>query len=104
MSSGYRHEINTVNFLFSMCSSLDMSVMARNFRFVCNKYSLKPHDVINCSPSCISKLIKENYYKTVLESDQIIGVQIMELIHIRDELCEDFSLNRKYICDIIATN
>ena len=107
MASGCRHKNNTVNFLFNMCSSLDMSVMARNFRFVCNKYGIKPRDVINCSPSYISKLVKENYYKTVLESDQLIGVQIMELIHIRDELCEDFSLSKKDICDIIehlATN
>ena len=81
--------------------------MARNLRFVCNKYGIKPRDAINCSPSYISKLVKENYYKTVLESDQIIGVQIMELIHIRDELCEDSSLSKKDICDIIehlATN
>ena len=107
MASRCRHKNNTVNFLFNMCSSLDMLVMARNLRFVCNKYGIKPRDVINCSPSYISKLVKENYYKTVLESDQLIGVQIMELIHIRDEFCEDFSLNRTYICDIIeylATN
>ena len=62
---------------------------------------MKPHDVSNSSLSYISKLVEENYYKTVLESDQSIGCEIMELIHIRDEMCQDFSLDRKDICDII---
>ena len=107
MSTGFKHKNSTVRFLFSMCSTLDMSLMARNFRYICHKYCIKSCDVINCSPFHISKIVKDKYYNSVSECDKRTGSQIMELIHLRDDLYEDFGLQKKDICDIIeylATN
>ena len=56
---------------------------------------------MNSSSNVISKIVKDKYYASVLESDKCIGVQIQELIYFRDSLWEDFHLSHQEICDII---
>ena len=99
--SGLNHDNSVVRFLFNLCTGLDHSVMARNYRHICWKYDFNQKLFMNSSSNVISKIVKDKYYASVLESDKCIGVQIQELIYFRDSLCEDFHLSHQEICDII---
>lgn len=108
MSLGLNHENSTVNFLFNMCNCLHRTVMARNFKYICDSYGISSNFVSNSSPTIVKNAVKKKYYSTIQENDKAIGTQIRELVFMRDCLnMEDFSLNRNDICDIIfylATN
>jgi hypothetical protein len=96
--NGLKHKNVTVNFIFNNCI-LSKSRMGRNCRYLLQRFNLRIQDLKNKELSyCYSKILK---HAEIPEEIGMICSQVKELVYMRDNVIEDFILDKYEIQSLI---